>query len=401
MKVAIGCGLEMMEFDVADSRIVRVRRQAEAPAIADPQAAVRAALDAPLDFPPLQQALTPDDHVTIVIDENLPQLPDLLSPILELVTSCRIAPELITLLCPVGSNAQTWIDSIPDAFQDIHTEVHDPNDRNKLSYLATTKKGRRLYLNRTLVDADQSVVLSGRRYDPLSGYSGAAASIFPALSDQASRVDYSDKLSLQPADEGDWPVREDAAEVCWLLGTPFFVQVIEGSGVDIAHVIAGVLGATAAGQKLLDERWRVEVAAPADLVVAGISGDPARHTLDDLARAFACAARVVKPHGRIVVLSGAEPAESAPQRLLSQATEPREVLQFLHKHKTPDMEAAFLWASAAQHGSLYLLSNMLPAAAEELFNTPLENAAEVQRLVDAAESVLFLPDAHKMMAVVR
>ena len=41
--------------------------------------------------------------------------------------------------------------------------------------------GRRLYLNRTLVDADFVVVLSGRDYDPLTGYAGAEAAIFPAL----------------------------------------------------------------------------------------------------------------------------------------------------------------------------------------------------------------------------
>ena len=46
-------------------------------------------------------------------------------------------------------------------------QVHDPADRKKLSYLATTRQGRRIYLNRSAVDADQLIVLSrdavGRR----------------------------------------------------------------------------------------------------------------------------------------------------------------------------------------------------------------------------------------------
>ena len=33
---------------------------------------------------------------------------------------------------------------------------------------------------------------------------------------------------------------------------------------------------------------------------------------------------------------------------------------------------------------------------DELFGTPLHTATEVQRLIDAAERVLILPDAHKM-----
>ena len=63
-------------------------------------------------------------------------------------------------------------------------ETHDPTDRKKLAYLATTKAGRRVYLNRTLVEADFVVVLTGRGYDPLTGYAGAEAAIFPALADE-------------------------------------------------------------------------------------------------------------------------------------------------------------------------------------------------------------------------
>ena len=47
----------------------------------------------------------------------------------------------------------------------MHVEVHDPSDRKRLAYLATTKQGHRIYLNRTAVDADQLVVLTRRDYD--------------------------------------------------------------------------------------------------------------------------------------------------------------------------------------------------------------------------------------------
>lgn len=401
MKVSIGCGLDALAFEVAEGNLATIHRHAVAAALPDPAAAVRSALENPLDFPALRQALTPDDHITIVVDEHLPGLTALLLPIFEVIAKSRISPELITLLCPVGSAGQAWVDDIPEAFQDVHTEVHDPSDRNKLSYLATTKRGRRIYLNRTLVDADQAIVLSGRRYDPLTGYGGAATAIFPALGDQPTRLEGTDKLSMLPPGMTSWPMHEEAAEVCWLLGTPFFVQAIEGADNDIAHVVAGLVQTSAAGERLLNERWHVEVEAPADIVVAGIGGEPSRQGLDDLARAFACAARVVKPHGRIFLLSAADVVEDARTRLLSQASDAAEVLQFLRKHKTPDMESAFLWASAAQHASLYLLSNLPPSLAEEMFTTPLENAAQVQRNLQGEAKILFLPDAHKTMAVLK
>src|SRR5262249_47753037 len=160
-------------------------------------------------------------------------------------------------------------------------------DRKRLSYLATTKDGRRLYLNRAVVDADQVVVLSGRGYDPRLGYSGAEGSLFPALSDEATLEDTNDRLSTAPPGAAPWPLRQEAEEAAWLLGAPFFVQIIPGAGGTIAHVISGMADTSREGQRLLDVRWRQVVAGPAGTVVATVSGDPARQGFRDLAAALA------------------------------------------------------------------------------------------------------------------
>src|SRR5262249_55596636 len=173
MRVSIDYGLDRLQVEVADDRLVEVRRQPEAPALADPPSAVREALEHPLNFPPLRRALTPDDHVTVVVDEELPGLVQLLIPVLEHVVDAHVAPEAITLLCSPSSSRQEWVDDLPDAFGEVQVEVHDPADRKKLSYLATTKQGRRIYLNRSAVDADQLVVLSRVSYDPVLGYFGS------------------------------------------------------------------------------------------------------------------------------------------------------------------------------------------------------------------------------------
>ena len=57
------------------------------------------------------------------------------------------------------------------------TEIHNPTDHARLAYLATTKAGRRVYLNRTLVEADFLIVLSSRAYDPASGHGGMLAAL--------------------------------------------------------------------------------------------------------------------------------------------------------------------------------------------------------------------------------
>lgn len=398
MRIAMDYGLDRVEFEVADDRLISCLQPP--PALADPAAAVRAALEQPHGFPALRRALTPDDHITIVVDEELPRLAELLVPLLEHIHSAGVAPESMTLLCAPSASRQPWIEDLPDEFQDVQVEVSDPDDRRRIAYLATTHKGKRLYLNRTLVESDQIVVLCGRRYDPLLGYSGAEGSLYPALSDRETREEMSQRVNLGVPNATPWPVQRATTETAWLLGAPFFVQVIESAGDGVAQVVAGTTEASREGQRLLDVGWRRGVPEAADLVIAALSGDPARHTFASLATALASAARVVQPGGRIALLTQSAPVLAQEAEMLRSADEPQEILQRLRGKHTLALTPVLQWAGAASQARINLLSGLPDDIVEELFATPLHEAREVQRLLDAGGSCLFLPDAHKMLAII-
>src|SRR5580704_9286752 len=157
MQITLAIGRTPVSLDVSADRLIPFDRP-EPPPLADPAAAVRAALEVPHHFPPLRRALTPDDAVTIVVDEHLPGVAGLLTPVLEHVTSAGVAAGAITLLCPPSPSRQVWLNELPAEFEAVRVETHDQADARHLSYLATTKGGRRLYLNRALTDAAQVVV---------------------------------------------------------------------------------------------------------------------------------------------------------------------------------------------------------------------------------------------------
>jgi nickel-dependent lactate racemase len=397
MRVAVDCGHERLEFEVAGENLI-ASRPPPAP-LPGPGAAVRAALESPHAYPPLRRALTPGDRVTVVVDERLPQPARLLVPVLEHITAAGVAPEALTLLCAPSASRQPWLEELPDEFEEVQLEVHDPADRKRLSYLATTASGRRLYLNRTLVDADQAVVLSGRRYDPVLGYGGAEGAIYPALADEATRAEAHSQVRLTAPGGSPWPAQKEAVETVWLLGAPFFVQVIEAAGDEVAHVVAGAAEASVAGRELQDACWRQSVARPADLVIASLAGDPARQTFADLAAALDCAARVVRPGGRLVLLTAANPALGPDTDGLREAEEGSPALVKLRQHPTLETVPALRWANAVAGARVYLLSGLPGEAVEELSATPLENAGQVQRLIDAGGSCLFIGDAHKALAI--
>lgn len=392
----IAWGHNTLTLNVPARQVVASYRQKMPSALADPAEAVRQALEHPIGFPPLRRALTPDDHVAIAVDESLRRPAQLLVPILEHVRSAGIACQAITLLCQPPTTGQPWLEDLPDEFQEVRLEVHDPTERKRLAYLATTRRGRRVYLNRTAIDADQLVLLTRRHYDCLLGYAGGEGNLFPALGDDASLKETAGRLSFDVPGEKPWLVREEALEIGWLLGAPFLVQIIEGPGDDIAEVLAGPIDSSA-GQGALDAFWRVTLDARPEVVVAGVSGDASRHTFLDLAKAFACAARVVRSQGRIVVLSDAAPELGRSAEIMKITEDPGQTLLVLAKERPADWEAGFLWAHAAQQAKLYLLSRLPEESAEELFTTPLEQAGQAERVIGEA-SCVFLPDAHKMMA---
>jgi nickel-dependent lactate racemase len=392
-------GLEPWQLTVPPEQLVPLSRAEVTPPTGSPAELTRAALEHPFGFEAMRRALTPDDHVTIVLDPALPYVPALLTEVLTHLRSAGVQPEAVTILTPPGA-PQEWVDELPDEFADVRTEVHDPAERKKLAYLATTGGGRRLYLNRTLVEADFVIVVSGRDYDPLTGYAGAEAAVFPALADEETRNSVAGQLSTDAPGAEAWPVRAEAAETLWLLGMPFLVQVIEGGGGTVQEVVAGLPDSGAEGIRRQNARWHATVGEEPDTVIATVSGDPTRLSFLDLAKAAASAARVVRKGGRIAVLTTAAPDLGDGARLLRSMDGPTGARKLLAKEKPDDWAACLLWVFAAKNHSLYLASGYPDDVAEELFATPVRSASEVQRLIDSGDRVLIIPDAHKTMVTI-
>ena len=243
------------------------------------------------------------------------------------------------------------------------------------------------------------MILTGRGYDPLQGYSGCEAVIYPGLADSDVRRGLVAKIAPQNPPDSDWPVHVEAAEVAWLLGSPFFVQVIEGPGDEIAEVFAGLGDTCSDGTKRLNAHWKKSIAEPADTVIVTLTGDPARHDFAALARAAACGARVVKPGGNIVILSEAEPELGGATDVLRRSDDPPEAVQLLLREKPADAAAAMQWSWAAEKGKIHLASEIRPTTVKEMFATPLTGPKDVQRLLDAPGRCVIIPDAHKSWVV--
>jgi nickel-dependent lactate racemase len=393
-------GTSTWAVNIPAERLVALRREPIPPVPSEsPRELVRAALEAPFGFEPMRRAVAPGDAVVVVLDTELPHAADLLAGVLDHLGTAGVPPGAVTVLTAPGAN-QGWRDDLPPEFDGVKAEVHDPADPKRVAYVAATKAGRRVYLNRTLVDADFTVLLAGRGYDPLLDYGGAETALFPQLSNAETRAELADQFTTDAPTPEPSDFRAEAIEVARLLGTPFLVQVINGEGDAIQEVIAGLLDSAAEGVRRQDSRWRATVPEEVETVIATISGDPGRVTFLDLAKAAVCAARVVQSEGRIVVLSEGAPVLGDGANLLRTLDGPRGARRQLGRLKPADWAAAYLWCFPAKAASLFLATGLPDEVAEELFATPVHDAAEVQRLLDMGGRVVVIPDAHRTVVTI-
>jgi hypothetical protein len=338
----------------ADKRVPAVRADVDAPT-ASATELLRAALRNPVGLNlPLRHAFTPDDRVAVVLDDRLPHLHELLAELLTEVQAGQVPLSNVTVvLSPTGS--EEWVDDLPDELGDIHVEVHEPTDTKKLAFLGPTPAGRMVYLNRTVVEAEFVIVLSGRRFAPFGGYEGAEAALFPALSNAETLGGVSTAASR----------KEEAERVAFQLGTPFFVQIIEGEGDSVAEVVAGIGTVTTVGRKRQKARWGCRVSEKADLVIVGAGGS-GRVGVGEFAVAVGNGRKCLDDGGRLVILTDATDS--------------------VVSAKPP-------WRGLEQ---VFVGSGWDEEKLEALGVIRLGSERELTRLIAAAKRVIVLPDAYKM-----
>lgn len=367
---------------------------------------LRTALAMPLEFPPLGQLFIPGDQVVIALDRHTPAAPQLLRAIWDVLAAREVDPESVQVLQPAALDGVPLVDprgELPeDIRNDVRWSVHDPTDRTRQAYLATTARGERIYLAREVADADVVLSVGPIAYDALLGYRGTSSVFYPGLANTEAVIRARGEGHSELGPDDDRPLRQSVDEIAWLLGTQFSVQVVPSVGAGAAAVLAGAVDPVfRRGRQVLDELWRVRLDERADMVVLSIDADSAGHGWDQLGSALATARNLVARKGKIVVLSEIDSEPGDGLKLLRENPSPRSALQPIRKQAPVDLIPATQIASAADWASVYLLSKLPSDLVDDLFMTPLENEREAARLLRTGERCVIIESAQHAWGEVR
>jgi nickel-dependent lactate racemase len=369
---------------------------------------LQTALTRPLDFPPLGQAVVSTDLVAIALDRDTPESATILAAIWEILEQQGVEPGNVSVIQvpSPGSEGRPTLDpreNLPEAVrEDMQWTIHDPADKEHLSYLASTDKGDRVYLTRELVEAD-FVMAAGRiAFDSVMGHIGTNSVYYPSLSsaDAIAGASGQGHSELGPTDVR--PLRQVVDDVAWLLGSMFSVQVIPSAAGGAARILAGASDSVfQLGKHYLAEEWMIELDERAEMVVAAVDVDAGGHGWDQVARALEAARNLVARDGKIVILSELAEELGPGIELIARSDSPVDAIRPLRELLPPDLVPATQLANAVDWADVYLLSRLDSETVDNLFMIPLDGESEVERLLDEGGTCVFLESAQHTCGRIR
>ncbi|HEY2761312.1 MAG TPA: lactate racemase domain-containing protein, partial [Pirellulales bacterium] len=295
----------IIQLDIPPDRCVAVGR-APASDPVDIIAATKSAIEAPLDFPPLKQAIVPGDHVVLALGPGVPQATDIVAAVVPVLLEGGVAPQDIMLLrAPVDIESgqpdprSRLAEPIREAVQ---TVTHDPAHQDELGYLAADPQGAPIYLNRHLCEADLVIPIGCLRSESTNGKRNVwNDTLYPTFADRTT-IEHLE-LNGVPLTAGQLAHRhKQVDQIAWLLGIQTTAQVVPAGGDRVLQILAGLPEAVfAQGESISRSTWQYEVSTRANLVIAALSGGKSQQTWTNLAHALQSALNVVNDDGAIVL----------------------------------------------------------------------------------------------------
>jgi len=371
----------------------------------DPAGATARALAEPLDYPPLSKSTTPGDRVVVVLGQDVPQAPQIVGVVVRHLVESGVAPDGLTVL-QTRSDAEAGNRDLgrrlPAEWRErIAFLAHDPAQRDRLAYLAASGSGEPILLSRAIVDADVVLPIGCMNRRKEAGRFGIHSAVFPTFSDRRTLDRFHSPEALEP--EGTHKKRfvAEVAEVGWLLGVTFSIQVVPGGGDRVLHVLAGEVGAVGRrSRQLYREAWGSTVPRQATLVVAALEGGPAQQTWHNLGQALAGAAALVEEGGAIAVCCGLTAPPGPGMQRLAGALSRGATLRQIQKDRLEDALPATQLVEALDKADVYLLSGLDRTLVEELDMAPVADARELARLAGRHKSCILLANAHLAMVTI-
>lgn len=296
------------DYKIVDSRA--------APALGDERASICGAVRSPVAGPSLYEMARGRGTAAIAVCDVTRPAPNsiTLPPLLEELHSAGVPRNGVTIIIATGLHRGATPEELVailgrSVASNYRVVNHDAKDAAAHRGLGTTRSGTPVFLDRRFLDAEIRITLGLIEPHLMLGFSGGRKLIAPGVAgEQTIKVIHSPRYMREPeATEGsieENPLHAELLEIAAMAGHDFMLDVTLTQERRISGVFAGSpREAHAAGVNFLRDTSLTHLNEAADVVITSGAGHPLDLTFYQTIKGITAARHVLKPGGRIVVLS--------------------------------------------------------------------------------------------------
>jgi nickel-dependent lactate racemase len=326
MKVTLDYGRTGLEVELPAERVVGPLKIRDVPPLADPEAAVAAALHSPIASRPLAQIARGRKDACILICDITRPVPNqtILRPMLKVLAEAGVPREETLILVATGLHRpSTPAERLEMLGEEIvagyKVEDHYGTRLDEHTLVGTTSRGIPGWIDTRYVRADLKITTGLIEPHLMAGYSGGRKLICPGVAalETVKRWHGPELLEHPRADcgilEGN-PVHEQNTEIALLAGCDFIVNVTLDSHRRVTSVVAGdMVEAFLAGVRIMEGICRAELTKPVDIVVTSAAGYPLDTTFYQAVKGLTGCLPIVKQGGTIIMAASLSEGVGSPE----------------------------------------------------------------------------------------
>ena len=312
MKIDLAYGKSGLAIELPDDARVTVVEPRHVDGVADPQWAIREALERPIASRPLHELAGQSDTVGIVFSDITRPTPNhLLIPVIREALS-HVPDKRIVLFNATGTHRFNTDAELRAMLGDEVVERYrivqnDANDRASHRAIGQTRSGNEIEMLQAFLDCDVRILTGFIEPHFFAGFSGGGKAVMPGLAslETIQRNHCARNLDSPGARWGVThgnPLWEEVYDAAVLAQPSFLVNVTLNRHKEITGVFAGDFAqAHEQGCAFVKQTAMVPVPAAFDIVIGTNSGYPLDLNLYQSVKGMSAASQVVKPGGSIII----------------------------------------------------------------------------------------------------
>ena len=321
MRVALNYGRGTLPVELPDHLDVQVIAKRPMPVLADPGAAVAAALAAPVDAPALATAARGKNSACILICDVTRPVPNglFLPLVVRQLLEAGLAPAAITILVATGlhrPNEGAELAEIvgdPWVMETVRVENHFArDDAAHVDLGATATRGTPVSLDRRFMDADLRIATGLVEPHFMAGYSGGRKVIAPGIAGKATITTFhSARFMEHPSAtncvlDGN-PLHEEQLEIVRMIGGALALNTVIDDQrrlcfVNYGEIVASHLQAVAFTRDYAE----IPVAEQFSTVLTSAAGYPLDKTYYQTVKGMVGPLDILAPGGDLVIASACD-----------------------------------------------------------------------------------------------